>query len=125
MPCPHCASPRTARQTKTTALGYQAFRCAACRHSVTSGLVHRAIRTTLGRRVTHRRNRSLNHRLEQDHRPQRGFESFGGAARFCTAHDELGDSFRCRQRPSATVSLAEQRRMSCDCWAVLLALLAA
>ncbi len=33
MPCPHCASPTTARQPKTTALGYQTFRCAACRRS--------------------------------------------------------------------------------------------
>src|SRR3712207_9418554 len=31
MPCPHCASPSTTRQRKTTALGYQTFRCAACR----------------------------------------------------------------------------------------------
>src|ERR687886_2574290 len=33
MPCPHCASPTTARQPKTTALGYQTFRCTACRRS--------------------------------------------------------------------------------------------
>ena len=35
MPRPHCASPTTARQPKTTALGYQnqTFRCAACRRS--------------------------------------------------------------------------------------------
>jgi putative transposase len=31
MSCPHCASPATAHQRKTTALGYQTFRCAACR----------------------------------------------------------------------------------------------
>ena len=31
MPCPHCASPATVRQPKITALGYQTFRCAACR----------------------------------------------------------------------------------------------
>ena len=31
MPCPRCTSPATARQPKTTALGYQIFRCAACR----------------------------------------------------------------------------------------------
>ncbi len=30
MPCPHCASPTTTRQHRTTALGYQTFRCAAC-----------------------------------------------------------------------------------------------
>src|SRR5215211_8958841 len=33
MPCPHCASPATVRQPKTTTLGYQTFRCAACRRS--------------------------------------------------------------------------------------------
>ena len=31
MPCPHCASPTTTRQPKTTVLGYQIFRCSACR----------------------------------------------------------------------------------------------
>jgi putative transposase len=31
MSCPHCASPATAHQRQTTALGYQTFRCAACR----------------------------------------------------------------------------------------------
>jgi putative transposase len=30
MLCPHCASSTTRRQAKTTALGYQALRCAAC-----------------------------------------------------------------------------------------------
>jgi putative transposase len=33
MPCPHCASPTTTRQHKTTALGYQTFRCSACRRT--------------------------------------------------------------------------------------------
>ncbi len=33
MPCPYCASPSIARQRGTTALGYQTFRCAACRRS--------------------------------------------------------------------------------------------
>ena len=33
MPCPHCASPMTAHQHKMTALGYQSFRCAACRRT--------------------------------------------------------------------------------------------
>ena len=33
MLCPHCASPRTARQFKRTALGYQTFRCATCRRT--------------------------------------------------------------------------------------------
>ena len=33
MPCPYCASSRTACQPKTTALGYQIFRCAGCRRT--------------------------------------------------------------------------------------------
>ena len=33
MPCLHCASPTTACQRKTTALGYQTFRCSACQHA--------------------------------------------------------------------------------------------
>ena len=33
MPCPHCTSATTARQPQTTTLGYQTFRCAACRRS--------------------------------------------------------------------------------------------
>ena len=33
MPCPHCASSRTACQLRTPAWGYQTFRCAACRRS--------------------------------------------------------------------------------------------
>ncbi len=33
MPCPHCPSLTTTRQPKTTALGYQTLRCAACRRT--------------------------------------------------------------------------------------------
>jgi putative transposase len=33
MRCPQCASLTTTRQPKTTALGYQTFRCAACRRT--------------------------------------------------------------------------------------------
>ncbi len=33
MPCPLCASPAPARRHQTTALGYQTFRCAACRRT--------------------------------------------------------------------------------------------
>jgi putative transposase len=35
VPCPHGVSPTTARQSKTTALGYRTFRCAACRRRFT------------------------------------------------------------------------------------------
>ncbi len=54
----------------------------------------RAIRETLGSEVIHRCNRSLNNRIEQDHRgikqrysPMRGFGNFTSAARFCRAFD--------------------------------------
>ena len=91
----------------------------------------RAIRRTLGRKVVHRRNRYLNNRLEQDHRgikqryyPMRGFGNFEAAARFCTAHDELRDYFRCRQRLGESISLAEKRRLFRGRWAALLRLIA-
>ena len=92
----------------------------------------RAIRETVGPAVEHRSNQYLNNRLEQDHRgikqryyPMRGFGSFTGAARFCTAHDELRDHFRARQRQGETVPLAEQRRIFVDRLAEVRALLAA
>ncbi len=92
----------------------------------------RAIRRTLGRKVVHRRYRYLNNRMEQDHRgikqryyPMRGFGSFAAAARFCTAHDELRDYFRTRQRLGESVSLAEKRRLFRDRWTALLELLTA
>jgi putative transposase len=78
----------------------------------------RAIRESCGENVTHRYSRYLNNRLEQDHRgvkqryyPMRGFGSFGAAARFCTAFDELRDHFRYRECMGDTVSLADQRRI--------------
>jgi putative transposase len=95
------------------------------------GAYPRAIRGTLGRKVVHRRNRYLNNRLEQDHRgikqryyPMRGFGSFAAAARFCTAHDELRDYFRCRRTTGEAVSLAEQRQLFRDRWSGLMKLIA-
>ncbi len=44
----------------------------------------------------------------------RGFGSFDAAARFCSAHDELRDQLRYRQRLNETVSLADQRRLFQD-----------
>jgi putative transposase len=77
----------------------------------------RAIRRTVGRKVVHRTNRYLNNRLEQDHRavkqryyPMRGFSSFPGAARFCTAFDELRQYFRARSTSQKSLPLPEQRR---------------
>ena len=83
----------------------------------------RAIRETLGPEVQHRTSRYLNNRMEQDHRgikqryyPMRGFGSFDAAARFCTAHDELRNHFRFRQRMNEVVSLADQRHLYQDRW---------
>jgi putative transposase len=63
----------------------------------------RAIRETLGSRVIHRCNHSLNNRIEQDHRgikqryyPMRGFGSVASAARFCRAFEEVRQFFRVR-----------------------------
>ena len=79
----------------------------------------------------HPRNRYRNSRLEQDHRgikqrsyPLRGVGSFDAAARFCTAHDELRDSFRSRRMLGTAVSLAERRQMFRDYWSALVRLLA-
>ncbi len=92
----------------------------------------RAIRETLGPEVQHRTSRSLNNRMEQDHRgitqryyPMRGFGAVASAARFCTAHDELRDHFRSRQHLNETVSLADQRRLFQERWGAVCALLQA
>ena len=78
----------------------------------------RAIRETLGPEAQHRTSHYMNNWIEQDQRgikqryyPMRGFGSFDAATRFCTAHDELRDRFRYRQRLNETVSLADQRRL--------------
>ncbi len=78
----------------------------------------RAVRETLGPNVCQRTSRSMNNRIEQDHRgikqryyPMRGFGSFDSAARFSTAHDDLRDHFRPRTRFNEAVSLATQRRL--------------
>ena len=92
----------------------------------------RAIRETLGPDVQHRTSRSMTNRMEQDHRgvkqryyPMRGFGSFEAAARFCTAHDELRDHLRYRQRMNETVSLADQRRLFQERWGEVCAALQA
>ena len=92
----------------------------------------RAVRETLGPDVHHGTSRSMNKRIEQDHRgitqhyyPMRGFGSFDAAARFCTAHDELRDHFRPRTRFNEAVSLAEQRRLFQERWGEVCALLQA
>jgi putative transposase len=76
----------------------------------------RAIRETLGSEVTHRCNRSLNNRVEQDHRgikqrysPMRGFGSVASASRFCRAFEEGRQFFRVRTTMKPSISLAHQR----------------
>lgn len=61
----------------------------------------RAIRETVGARVTHRCNRYVNNRIEQDHRgmkqrydPLRGFRNFDAAARVWRAAGAQRQSFR-------------------------------
>jgi putative transposase len=92
----------------------------------------RAIREMLGDEVTHRCNRYLNNRLEQDHRgikqryyPMRGFGSVASAAHFCTAFDEQRQYFRCRTTMRKTVPLGEQRRLFHQRWDALLSSLMA
>jgi putative transposase len=60
-----------------------------------------SIPTVFGLRVIHRTQQYLNNRIEQDHRaikqryyPMRGFGSASGAARFCTAFEEVRQYFR-------------------------------
>jgi putative transposase len=86
----------------------------------------RAIRNTLGRKVEHRTNRYLNNRIEQDHRavkqryyPMRGFGSFAGAARFCTAFDEVRQYFRLTPSNASASTLIQKRQAFCQRWAAL------
>ncbi len=77
------------------------------------GSYPRAIRSTLGKRVTHRISAYRNNGLERDHRGikgrfrcLRGFKSFTSAERFCRGYDEL----RAHLRPNQHVP-ANQRRV--------------
>jgi transposase-like protein len=92
----------------------------------------RASRETLGEHVVQRCSRYMNNRMEQDHRgsegryhPMRGCGSFGGAARFCVAHDEVRDYFRHRTRLNEVVPLRSQREQFCARRAALRAMLQA
>jgi transposase-like protein len=87
-----------------------------------------AIRNTLGRKVEHRTNRYLNNRIEQDHRavkqhyyPMRGSGSLAGAARFCTAFDEVRHYFRPTPPHASPSALAHIRQAFCQRWAALCA----
>jgi putative transposase len=55
----------------------------------------------------------------------RGFGSFTGAARFCSAHDELHDHLRARMRMNERVSLSAQRRLFQARWGEVCAMLQA
>jgi len=88
----------------------------------------RAIRMTLGSKVEHRTNRYLNNRIEHDHRgvkqryyPMRGFNSFAGAARFCTVFDEVRQYFRPIPSTASTSALTQKRHDFCQRWADLCA----
>jgi transposase-like protein len=81
------------------------------------GSYPRAIRSTLGKRVTHRTSIFKNNGLEQDHRgikgrirSMRGFKSFTSADRFCRAYDELRNHLRPRVRHNQHVP-ANRRRV--------------
>src|SRR5512135_186757 len=80
----------------------------------------------LGSDVLHRTNRSLNNRLEQDHRgskqrsySMRGFGSVASAARFCRAFEEVRQFFRVRTTMKQSVSLAHQRQVFRHQWDAL------
>jgi transposase-like protein len=80
------------------------------------GSYTRAIRSTLGKRVTHRTRAHRNNGLEQDHRGikgrircLRGFKSFTSADRFCRAYDELRNHLRPRTRHNQSVSASRCR----------------
>ncbi|MHB8629540.1 MAG: IS6 family transposase [Aggregatilineales bacterium] len=86
----------------------------------------RAIRRVLGRKVLHRISQYLNNRIEQGHRgvkqryyPMRGFGSYGSAARFCSAFDEVRHHFRTGSTTTQTPSLSERRETFRQRWGEL------
>jgi transposase-like protein len=96
------------------------------------GSYPRAIRSTLGERVTHRTNAYRNNGLEQNHRGikgrircMRGFKSFTSADRFCRSHDELRNHLRPRRRYNQHVPANRRRMLHLRRAAAALAVLAA
>ena len=76
----------------------------------------RAIRSTLGKRVTHRTSAYRNNGLKQHHRGikgrircMRGFKSFTSAERFCRGYDELRNHLRPRIRHNQHVPTNQRR----------------
>jgi transposase-like protein len=96
------------------------------------GSYPRAIRSTLGKRVTHRTSAYRNNGLEQDHRGikgrircMRGFKSFTSADRFCRAYDDLRNHLRPRARHNQHVPANRSRVLRLRRAATVLAILRA
>jgi putative transposase len=92
----------------------------------------RAVRNVFGDQVTHRTNRYLNNRLEQDHRgikqryrPTTGFKTFASAARFCRVFDEIRAFCRPQLHHNQRLSLDQRRRLQRDRFAQILEIMAA
>jgi transposase-like protein len=92
------------------------------------GSYPKAIRWICGRRALHRRDRYLNNRTEQSHRPLKqryyamlGFGNFDSASRFCTAFDEVHNYFRMASSTSPT----QRRGLFMSRWRELIADLSA
>ena len=88
------------------------------------GSYPKAIRWILGRKAIHRRDRYLNNRTEQSHRPLKqryypmlGFGNFESASRFCTAFDEVHNYFRI---DGTTGSLSARREVFMSRWRELI-----
>jgi putative transposase len=92
----------------------------------------RAIRNVFGGRVTHRTNRYLNNRLEQDHRgikqrnrPMGGFKHGHTAARFCRTFDEVRAFLRLQSQRNEPLSLAQRRDIHRNRFSQLMAIMVA
>jgi transposase-like protein len=77
-----------------------------------------AIRPEFGPAVAHQTTRYANNLLEQSHRkvkqrihPMHGFKRFASAARFCHAHDEVGNFLRFQPVGCRPAPLAWQRQI--------------
>ena len=87
------------------------------------GSYPKAIRWICGRKVIHRRDRYLNNRTEQSHRPLKqryypmlGFGNFESASRFCSTFDEVHNYFR----NEGSMSSAERRSLFMSRWRELI-----
>jgi transposase-like protein len=121
MSCPHCQSTAITKRPGCTELGYRRFRCRTCKREFnertgTPFNDTRAIRNVIGDHATHRPNRYLNTRLEQDHqgitqwcRPLCGLNRLATAARLCRLFDEMRALFRLQLRHNQGLSLHQRR----------------